>query len=131
MLTSAQLTGIARARIKDAAVLLSRRRFDACVYLSVYAVEAALKARIIRSLRWAGFPDSPNEWKGMGSLKTHDFEILLSFTRRRDAITVRYAAEWSVVRTWQPELRYVPVGSATLVSARVMFESARSISRAL
>jgi hypothetical protein len=93
MLTTTQLVGIARARLKEAELLLSRRRYDGSVYLSGYAVEAALKARITRALHWAGFPDSPNEWKGLASLKTHDFEVLLSFTTRRAAITGTHAAE--------------------------------------
>ncbi len=39
--------------------------------------------------------------------------------------------QWSLMLTWQPELRYKPVGSATPGSAQSMFESARTITRAL
>jgi hypothetical protein len=61
MIPTKDLKSIARARFRDAQVLLRARRFEGAFYLCGYAVELALKARICRTLKWAGFPDSRKE----------------------------------------------------------------------
>jgi hypothetical protein len=43
MRSTKDLRAVARARVRDAQVLLQARRFDGAFYLSGYAVELALK----------------------------------------------------------------------------------------
>jgi len=38
-------------------------------------------------------------------------------------IKKNFFAEWSVVGTWNPEMRYKPIGSATRESAEHMIEA--------
>lgn len=49
MIPKADLKATARARLRDAQVLLRGKRLDGAVYLCGYAVEIALKARICRT----------------------------------------------------------------------------------
>jgi HEPN domain-containing protein len=58
MISTKDLRAIARARLRDAQVLLKAERFDGAFYLSGYAVELALKARICRTLKWRATPST-------------------------------------------------------------------------
>ena len=77
MLSIPELKEISSARLRDSRVLFAARRYDGSHYLCGYAVEIALKARICKTLNWAGFPDKGKEFEGLGSFRTHDFEVLL------------------------------------------------------
>ncbi|MCB0065385.1 MAG: HEPN domain-containing protein [Caldilineaceae bacterium] len=66
-----------KARLEDAEVLLAANRYDGAMYLCGYAVELALKARICRTLKWAGYPSTRKEFEGYQSLRTHDLKVLL------------------------------------------------------
>jgi len=50
MLDKKEINEIARARLEDAEVLFSARRYDGAVYLCGYAVELGLKSRICNTL---------------------------------------------------------------------------------
>jgi HEPN domain-containing protein len=113
MTSTKDLRSIARARLRDAQVLLQAKRLDGAYYLSGYAVELALKARICRTLKWNGFPDGPSDFKGLQSLKTHDFATLLRFSGLESKIRRDVMTEWSVVVKWNPERRYQAIGSST------------------
>ena len=65
MIAAADFRKIAKARLKDAEVLLSAGRFDGAVYLCGYSVEIALKARICRRLKWTGFPSTNKDFEGI------------------------------------------------------------------
>ena len=52
MISAIDLRSIARARLRDAQILLQAKRFDGAFYLCGHAVEVALKARICRTLEW-------------------------------------------------------------------------------
>jgi len=106
MISTKDLRTIARARLRDAQVLLRAKRFDGAWYLCGYAVELALKARICRTLKWPGFPESAQDFKGLQSVKTHDLDILLRFSGVEDRVRAKHTAEWSVVLDWNPEKRY-------------------------
>jgi hypothetical protein len=97
MISKSELRSIAKARLRDAQVLLRARRFDGAFYLGGYAVEIALKARICRTLKWQGFPDVNAEFQGLQSLKTHDLEILLRLSGAEPKIKAKFLAEWSAV----------------------------------
>ncbi len=61
MLRTGEIEQIAEARLADAQLLLDADRYDGAVYLCGDAVELGLKARICRTLRWAGFPSTTGE----------------------------------------------------------------------
>jgi hypothetical protein len=120
MISTKDLKGIARARLRDAQALLRAKRFDGAFYLCGYAVELALKARICRTLKWAGFPESGSEIKGMQSIRTHDLDLLLRFSGVGARVKAKHPAEWSVVLRWSPERRYLPVGFSSAVETADM-----------
>lgn len=131
MLTIAELTSLARARLKDADALFSKRRYDGAGYICGYAVEIALKARIAKTLKWSGFPSNGSEFKGVENLKTHNLRLLLRFSGWDAKIKARFTAEWLVVSPWNPDSRYDPPGKVTQANAHGMIESARRVVGAL
>src|SRR6266567_4751723 len=112
MINIGELKTLAQARIGDAAALLRLRRFHGAVYLSGYAIELALKARICATLNWPGFPLKGKEFEGLSSFKTHDLEILLHLSGREDHVKTNFTADWSVIAQWDPEVRYRPIERA-------------------
>jgi HEPN domain-containing protein len=58
MIARDELRRIAWGRLRDAELLLNGGRYDGAAYLCGYAVELTLKARICRTLKWAGFPST-------------------------------------------------------------------------
>jgi len=62
MTTKNELRTLARARLKDAQILFTAKRYDAATYLCGYAVELALKARICQTLGWTFFPETNKEF---------------------------------------------------------------------
>jgi len=131
MIPSAELRKIARARLKDAQVLLDARRYDGSVYLCGYSIEIGLKARICRALKWSGFPSTNREFKGYYSFRTHNLDVLLHLSGAEVKIKTRYLAEWSIVAMWEPETRYRPIGSATQDDATDMINAATAVLGAL
>ena len=131
MLSTGDLRALARARLKDAGALLSKGRFEGAAYLCGYAVEIALKARIVKTLKWPGFPALANEFSGLQSFRSHDLDMLLSLSGWEPKIRGKFLAEWSVVSDWDPESRYAPPGYVTPADARLMVDSAKLIVGAL
>jgi hypothetical protein len=127
MISRHELRSIARARLRDAQVLLRAKRFGGAFYVGGYAVEVALKVRICRTLKWAGFPDAASEFRGLQSLKTHDLEILLLLSGVESRVRATRLAEWSACSSWRPEKRYQPVGSHTRQQATELVMSARRL----
>src|ERR1017187_3065923 len=113
MISTKDLRAIARARLRDAQVLLRAKRFDGAFYVSGYAVELALKARICRTLKWPEFPQSAREFEDFRSLRTHDLEVLLKFSGVEKRVKAEHMADWSVVRKWNPEKRYQKISLTT------------------
>ncbi len=131
MISVKDLRKLARARLRDAEVLSAARRYDAAVYMVGYAVEAALKARICKTLRWNEFPLKPGEFKEYSSLKVHRLPVLLRLSGREEMINKKYSIDWSAVAAWDPETRYRPVGGASKRDAEIMIVSATILMRAL
>ena len=131
MLTTSDLNSIARARLKDAKALFSKGRFDGAAYVCGYAVEMALKKRIVKTLKWPGFPDDGGKSGGFKGFKIHDFAALVQFTAWEDKIKAKLGADWTVVLQWSPESRYRVPGKVTRVDARQMIESTQRILKAL
>ena len=131
MIPKTDLKKIAGGRLKDADVLLRAGRYDSAIYLCGYALEIGLKARICRTLKWAGFPSTRKEFEGYQSFRTHDLETLLHLSGIEDKIRAGFAAEWGIVSTWDPEMRYRLMGSGSLQKATNMIESTKTILGAL
>ena len=110
MVSIVELKRIARGRLKDAEVLLAAGRYDGAIYLCGYAIETALKARICRALKWLGYPSARKEFEGYQSFRTHDSDILLRLSGIEGKIKARHFAEWSIVATWDSNVRYRPIG---------------------
>jgi len=127
MLSVTELTSTARARLKDAKALFSKGRYDGASYLCGYAVEIALKVRVVRTLKWPGFPSDGKEFAGLQRFRSHDLEMLLYLSGWYPKIKTKLVAEWGNVAGWNPELRYVPPGRASHLDAKVMIESAQRI----
>ena len=127
MIATKDLRTIARARLRDAKVLLQAKRFDGAFYICGYSVELALKARICQTLRWADFPETTNEFKNLQSLKTHDLEVLLRLSGVEDRVRAKHFAELSVVLDWNPETRYQPIGQSTQEQAADMVRCAKRL----
>jgi len=131
MILRNELKKIARARLRDAEVLYKNRRYDGAVYLCGYAVEVALKDRICRTLKWAGYPATRSEFQSYQSFKTHDLSVLLSLSGIESKIKAQYLAEWSDIAPWHPEVRYKPIGTANRSDAFNMIEATKTLLKVL
>jgi hypothetical protein len=131
MILRADLRRIARARLRDAEALYRAGRYDGAAYVCGYAVELSLKARICRTLRWGGFPQTRKEFDSYQSFKVHDLEALLHLSGVETRIRTVHGTSWSAVVDWDPECRYDIPGSVTKANALDMIQGARAIMRAL
>lgn len=120
MLSILDLEEISCARLFDAKILYASGRFDGAYYLAGYSLELALKARICKTLNWTEFPTTNKEFERFRSFKVYDLEVLLKLSGFEPAIKSKYLPEWSKVKTWQPEIRYHPVGFANQKQASDM-----------
>jgi HEPN domain-containing protein len=125
MISAQDLTKLARARLKDATALLTRRRHDGAAYICGYAIELGLKARICRHLRWSGFPETRKEFEPYQSFRTHDLDVLLRLSGQEERIRATHFAQWSSVSGWDPEMRYVLSPATTKDDAESMITAAR------
>ena len=131
MLSRRELNQIARARLKDAEVLLEAKRYDGASYLCGYAVEVGLKAKICETLKWKGFPSTNKEFANYRSFKTHSLDVLVTLSGVEEKIKKRYLVEWSVVAEWDPEARYKPAGKVSEADSRLMIDSTKALMAAL
>jgi hypothetical protein len=131
MLDAATLRSISAARIQDADVLFANSRWDGAGYICGYAVELTLKARIVDTLKWAGFPQTKKEFENLSSFKTHNLDVLLALSGKEQDLKQALFADWSIVAVWNPEARYQAVGSLTAQDVQAFLESAKRIIAAL
>ena len=127
MVSILELRGIARGRLRDAEVLLAAGRYDGAIYLCGYAIETALKARICRTLKWPGYPDTRREFEGYQSFRTHDLEILLHLSGIEDKIKTNHFNDWNTVLQWDPNIRYRAIGSTSSQAATEMIQSTKAL----
>ena len=135
MIVIRDLEGTARSYLR-AARMLNRQASsspDASVYLCGYAVEIALKARICRTLGWAGYPSSKKDFEGYNSFKTHSLGHLLHLSGVETHFTTDPALwiEWSTAVKWDPEQRYNPVGTKTRQDASDMIAATAKVLKVL
>ncbi|MET0264010.1 MAG: hypothetical protein ABW202_00205 [Duganella sp.] len=131
MLSIKNLQELAVARLDDARVLCAAQRLEGAYYLSGYSVELALKAQICRTLRWPGFPETNKEFERFSSFKVHNLEVLLKLSGREESVKRRYLAEWTTVKRWLPEWRYLPVGATSRGDVEDMLYAASTLLRKL
>ena len=131
MLSIPNLIEISKERLKDAETLLNARRYDGAAYLCGYSIEVALKLKICQTLNWIGFPSTNKEFEKYKSLKTHDLDVLLSFTGIETIVKATYLFEWSAVSVWNPEVRYNPIGLINPADAVLLVNSAKTLIRIL
>ncbi|WP_157778365.1 hypothetical protein [Massilia violaceinigra] len=131
MLTIADLEKLARTRLHEATALLVTQQFDGSAYLSGYAVELILKARICANLRWNGYPESRHEFERYTSFRTHYLETLLNLTGHQEKVRTKYISHWSNVKDWSPEERYRPPGAVPGSAARARLAAASFLVRSI
>lgn len=127
MIIVPDLMTIAMERLTDAETLLIAQRYDSAAYLCGYSIEIALKHKICQTLNWTGFPSTNKEFEKYKSLKTHDLDILLSFTGVEASLKAAYFRQWSDFDNWNPEARYNPVGTIEPATAIRMVNSAKTL----
>lgn len=105
----------ARDTLASSRALFTSRHYDKAVYLCGYVPELLLKARIVTSYNWPGWPETDDEWKPYAALrlKTHDLDHLLIASGREPLIKSHYFVEWQQVVVWNPEFRYTRPGRVT------------------
>ena len=131
MIARNDLRKIARAKLKDAEILYKNRRYDSAIYLCGYAVEAILKARICRTLKWSGFPETRGEFQNYQSLRTHNLNVLLSLSGVQEKILTEYPMEWRRVSEWSSEMRYLPIGTTPQSHVLDMIEATKVLVKVL
>ena len=91
----------------------------------------ALKARICRTLGWDGYPETNIEFRDYRTYRTHDLNVLLHLSGVEARIRANFQHEWRSISRWSPELRYSPIGSASVERALLMIESTRVLVEAI
>lgn len=122
-----ELRRMSDARQGDAKTLQQNGRYDAAVYLSGYALELALKARICETLGWSWFPSSNTEFQDYRSLQTHSLRVLLEFSGVRARINSDYSTAWDTVKHWNSGWRYLPAGYANEGTCSKMLDAVSSL----
>ena len=92
-------------RMKEAKILLDHQVWDGAYYLAGYAVEFALKVRIISDLMKSdGFPDLNFAKK----FYQHELTALLALTKLKDEMTTdpSVSAHWEIAKDWSEQSRY-------------------------
>tara|TARA_Y100000815_G_C13275647_1_gene474828 strand:+ start:202 stop:600 length:399 start_codon:yes stop_codon:yes gene_type:complete len=127
MITKRELRKRAKAKLKDAEILLENRRFDGAVYLGGYAIELILKARTCRTLNWNEFPETRGEFQNYNSFKTHNLEVLLHLSGLESKIKISHFIDWNNVNQWNPEMRYSDIGNISAREAEEMLDSVKNL----
>jgi hypothetical protein len=131
MIPRKELRKLVRDRLRDAQVLCENRRYAGAVYLCGYAVELALKARICRTLKWQGFPETQAEMRDYRSFIVHNLDALLHLSGVEAQVKTRHRVSWDIVATWDPQLRYQPIRHTTEQDARNMIQATMALMQVL
>ena len=121
-LSRADLRALAKARCEDAQCLLANGRWSSAYYLSEYAVELALKARIASLFLSDAIPDKAF----VNEVYTHNLNNLLKAAGLQAELTALQKtrpdlyANWGIAGGWSESSRYAlwdSVAAHTLVGA--------------
>jgi len=127
MILSNTLKYLASQKLKDAETLYRHGRNSGAVYLMGYAIEFSLKRKLSHTLGFNnGFPENPTEFglytmqinqfhavntgiqlTRLRQIKTHLLGDLLTFSGAETRVVANCYPEWLIVKTWNPEDRYV------------------------
>lgn len=113
---------LAEDRLKDAQILLSRRRYSGAYYLAGYSIECGLKACVAKSTRRHEFPD---KYRTQDSY-THNLSKLVNLAglaplqKARFAADPQFATYWGLVKDWSEESRY---SKTKVQTAKAMIEA--------
>lgn len=128
MLSKSDIKYIVKNRYLDSEILYKARRYDGSYYLCGYVVELGLKYRICETLGWPDYPSTSNEFKkGLNSFKTHDLDVLLKLSGIDAIIKSKVLADWDIVRRWNTEKRYQPIGDIKAIDVKEMLNSSKII----
>lgn len=121
-----QLKELSKLRLREAEVLFEAGLYDGVSYLSGYAIELALKARICRVLDVPEYPATGQYGKVYA---VHNFEQLRFLAGLSGKISVLDSPElfenWSIATPWGPERRYAPPGTCSKQSAEDILNAIR------
>jgi hypothetical protein len=123
-----KLQDLSKARLKDAKILLARRRWSGAYYLCGYVIECALKACLLRYLGEspALFGDPHYLKKELVDCWTHDLVKLVHLAGMDaefgDACGVNPALEkfWGLTKEWEETSRY---DEKTEAEAKALYEA--------
>lgn len=127
MIKISDIRQMAKNRLEDSEVLYKARRYDGSYYLCGYVIELGLKYKICETLDWDGYFETNSEFKGYNSFKTHDLDILLRLSGIETTIKSKVLVYWSIVRLWNPEKRYQPIGNIKPIDTKEMLKSSKII----
>ena len=122
-----ELQALAAARVKDAKVLIGRKRWAAAYYLAGYAVECGLKACVLRFVEDTGLIFGQKDGlKRLADCWTHDLEKLVGIANLREELqlatqqSATFDKYWTVVKKWTEVSRYATKSES---DARELFEA--------
>src|SRR5450759_2634138 len=102
------LQAMAQAKLDDASILLSNKRYSNAYYLAGYSIELGLKACIARQISAETIPDKAL----IKRILDHQFGTLIGLAGLATALKEQqdknpnFAANWAVVSEWSPDSRY-------------------------
>jgi len=102
--TRADFEKLADLRLDDAKKLLAADNWDGAYYMAGYAVECALKVRIVgQVIQSNAFPDR----KLTEKFYQHNLQMLLDLAGLKDEMDIDpVLSHWNVVRDWDEKKRY-------------------------
>ena len=122
-----KLQGLAKMRLKDAQILLGRKRWSGAYYLCGYSIECALKACLLRHL---GESDAvfgnPDYRKLLADCWTHDLVKLVDLAGLKTKLDSECSANsafrgfWGQTKAWKETSRYQELAEA---EARALYEA--------
>ncbi len=128
MISKSDIKHIAKNRLIDSEILYKAMRYDGSYYLCGYVIELGLKYRICETLSWSDYPSTSNEFKkGLNSFKTHDLDVLLKLSGIEAIIKSKVLPAWDIVKLWNTEKRYQPIGEIKAVDTKEMLNSSKII----
>jgi len=103
------LKQLAEDRLNDAKALYHGGQFDGATYMSGYAIEMALKARICKITCCPEWPPIPKLEKEFFTHHLDDLVRLGGLESIKNSNPM-LLADWSIVTGWSPDMRYQRLG---------------------
>lgn len=124
----------AQRMLNAAKTWLAADHYGVAAYLSGYAAEFQLKARVVEHRNLSGFPSDTSEFRTVEQqkgiwLKTHVLDELLEFSGQRDVIKndPTTMTVWSACAKWSPGYRYDEIGKVTKPAAEALVRNVEAL----